>query len=151
MNTARVKPSKTSPDSKHYEYIGKRVALSGTTLDGKTLAQNELRGEWVCVHFWATWCGPCRSAIPKVVDDHDEFSKLGVKFVGVNLDDDKDKAKDFVASKGVSWPQIADRSLADSLGISAIPTSILVSPDGKVVEAASSSRMRSLISHQVKN
>jgi|GEM_PF-4748929 len=119
-------------------FKGKRPRLSGSTLKGRRVSPSDLRGKWTYVHFWATWCGPCRAATPKVASLKRRYEKKGVKFVGVNLDSDQDAAREFIKKHNIDWPQISGTSgkkLSQSLGVKGVPVSMFVSRDGVVVSA----------------
>lgn len=140
---------------KYKKYVGKSPNIMGRTLQGRSVSRGDLQGNWVYVHFWATWCGACRSAVPSVVAMQRKYERQGVKFVGVNMDTDQDAAKEYMKSKKITWPQIAqdkggwDSPLADSLGVSSIPVSVLISPSGKIVAADATGRLEKQIDAQL--
>jgi len=138
------KKSRTKEDSPYHAFVGKRLRPTGETLKGSSLSSQQLQGEWVYVHFWATWCGACRSDMPAVAADKKRLAKYGVKFVGLNLDDDVSAAKKYVQKERIDWPQISGakaESLASSLGVKSIPACFLVGPDGRIIEAGQSNRV----------
>lgn len=152
-----VRETRTPKDSKYFHLVGQRVSIDGTTLQGSAVSAGRLRGDWVFVHFWATWCGACRSSIPGMVLYEQEYAELGVKFVGVNMDKDKKLARDYIEKQEITWPQIEssggggwDTPLAKTLAIKSIPTCLLVSPDGKIVEAGRSGAVAKAIRHHLR-
>lgn len=68
--------------------VGKRApAFTTTTLAGKPLSLKSLRGKVVLLDFWATWCGPCRMAVPMLQSLHKRFAGRGLEVVGMSMDD----------------------------------------------------------------
>lgn len=113
--------------------------FEATTLAGKPFRLAELRGKVVLLDFWATWCAPCVAELPNVRKLHDQYSRDGLVVVGISFDRNADAARAFVADEHLDWTQIfaekADKSpLADIYGVSAIPATFLIGPDGKVID-----------------
>lgn len=112
-------------------------------IDVKDLDQNwvllsELKGEnYTVIDFWATWCKPCVSAIPKLNSIYKEFSDDGIEFIGVNVDGPRNQAKvkPFTKSLGILYPIVLDpnQELVDRYNISAFPTLIVLNNKGKEV------------------
>jgi len=94
----------------------------------------EFKDEVVFINFWATWCPPCIAEMPDIHDLYQEVSSEGVTFVMISLDDDFQKAKDFVKRKDFTFPiyQLAS-PLPKAFESSAIPTTFVLSPEGKIV------------------
>lgn len=112
-------------------------------IDVKDLDQNwvmlsDLQGDdYTVIDFWATWCKPCVSAIPKLNSIYQEFSGKGVEFIGVNVDGPRNQAKvkPFTKSLGVLYPIILDpnQELVDRYNVSAFPTLIVLNKKGEEV------------------
>ena len=69
--------------------------LSGTTLDGEPLDVGDLRGQVVVLNFWASWCAPCRAEAPTLDEVATRTAAQGVRFVGVNVKDERSSAQAF--------------------------------------------------------
>lgn len=115
---------------------GPAPAIVGTTLDGEEFDLESLRGRWVLVNFFATWCPPCLVEHPDLVEFHEFHAESGdVEVVSVAFQDDVENIEEFFAENGGEWPVLAEgvNSVAVSWGVTALPESFLVSPQGVVV------------------
>ena len=115
--------------------VGKPApAIKATTIDGDHFDLDALRGGWVLVNFFATWCGPCKVEQPELIRFAEEHS--GSDFVvSISLNEGPADAKKFFAANGGDWPVIAqgNGSIALDYGVIRLPESYLVDPDGIVV------------------
>lgn len=106
-------------------------------LSGKTHQLSDYRGKWVLVNFWATWCPPCLAEMPELSRMHDE--NLNIVVIGVNFwEEDLNRVKRFVDELLLEFPILVlpKPKQIKSLGeIVNLPTSVLVSPSGKVIRA----------------
>ncbi|GAB3636112.1 TlpA disulfide reductase family protein [Hymenobacter arcticus] len=111
------------------------------TPDGKNLSLKGMRGKYVLVDFWASWCGPCRQENPNVVKAYNQFKDKGKGFTvfSVSLDDDKDRWTKAIAADGLLWPNhVSDlkkwnNAAAAAYGVQSIPASFLLDPNGKII------------------
>ena len=115
-------------------------------LDGKDLSLSAYKGKVVLVNFWATWCEPCQVEIPELIEIQQKYAAKGFTILGVAMDDDgasvvtpwvKKERFDVNGSKSqMNYPiVIGNDAAADKFGgLIGLPTSILVSRDGKVIK-----------------
>jgi thiol-disulfide isomerase/thioredoxin len=120
----------------HPELARARMApnFTITTMEGKRIAFDDLQGKVVLLDFWATWCGPCREALPSIKNLARKFQDQPFVIVSISLDDDEAKWKEFVAKNEMSWPQYCDGGFTGSIsrmfGVDAIPHTFLMDGDG---------------------
>ncbi len=108
---------------------------------GKTSLAS-LKGKYVYIDVWATWCGPCRAEIPSLKKVEEKYQGKNIEFVSISVDVDKDheKWKTFVTDKQLEGIQLfADKNWQSDFvlayKINSIPRFILIDPNGKIVEA----------------
>lgn len=113
--------------------------VSMATLDGGTASLSALRGKLVLVNFWATWCAPCLQEIPLLVQMQDRYGARGLQILGPAMDD-PEQVKAMLPRLKIQYPILigetqipnAMDALGDTMG--ALPFSVLISPDGYVVD-----------------
>ncbi|MDE3135731.1 MAG: TlpA family protein disulfide reductase [Acidobacteriota bacterium] len=121
-------------------------AVSFQNLDGQSVTLAQYRGKVVLVNFWATWCEPCRSEIPELIQFQKEYGNKGFTVLGVAMDQEgKSVVAPFVAKPqfdvggqkvAMNYPIVlGNDSVATKFGgIIGLPTSYVISKDGKVVK-----------------
>lgn len=113
-------------------------AFSVTTLDGRQVSLDSLAGKVVLIDFWATWCGPCREALPKIREIAQKFSGEPLVVMSISLDNDEGKWKDFVAKNNMTWLQYRDGGFEGSIsrlfGVESIPHTFTIDADGVLQE-----------------
>ncbi|MBA9077349.1 TlpA disulfide reductase family protein [Rufibacter quisquiliarum] len=105
---------------------------------GQEVALSSLRGKYVLIDFWASWCGPCRKENPNVVRMYNKYKDKGFEIYGVSLDQDRDKWLKAIENDKLTWPHVSDlkgwESAAGQLyGVTAIPQTVLLDREGKII------------------
>lgn len=112
--------------------------ISLPTPDGNQVSLQSLRGQYVLVDFWASWCGPCRRVNPSLVDAYKSYSDKNFTILGVSLDYKKDKWLEAINADKLSWMHISDLKGWESIAartynVQAIPANFLLDPEGKII------------------
>jgi peroxiredoxin len=101
-------------------------------LDGRTVRLADLKGKVVLVEFWATWCPPCREAIPSLERLHRTYGGRGLVTLGVSLDEDRwDSVASFARENGITYTVLrGDESVSSAYAVRMIPLTVLVNKEG---------------------
>jgi len=113
-------------------------AFSFTAIDGTRITMDGLQGKVVLLDFWATWCAPCREAIPHVRNMIRKFHGEPLVVISISLDTDQQKWKEFVKENEMTWLQYCDGgfggSIARSFSVTSIPHTFTIDADGVLQE-----------------
>jgi thiol-disulfide isomerase/thioredoxin len=118
--------------------------FSAISLDGEPVELSALRGKFVFLEFWATWCGPCIPEVPYLIEAYEEYGgRDDFIMIGISLDMDEERLRSFVNAEDIEWTQIQDRhrneykwngEIAHSYAVgNGIPKSFLIDKDGVIV------------------
>ena len=118
----------TAPDFTLADTDGKPVKFSGLSGSGK----------YLLLDFWTGWCGPCRRENPNLVRVYEKYKGKGFDIFAVSLDKQKEQWLKAIADDKLTWTHVSDLKFWDSApaklyGVRAIPSNVLIGPDGKIV------------------
>ena len=160
----QLRPSEIDPDHQRaLRYISRpelaraRMAppFSVTTLDGRQISLDDLQGKVVLLDFWATWCGPCRDALPHMKKLAKNFEGEPLVVLSISLDRNEKEWKDFIAKNEMTWPQYRDGyfggPIARMFSVDAIPHTFTIDADGvlqdeHIGDASIEGKLKKLIS-----
>ena len=134
-NSERLHNMKTSvPGNVYKDIISKDP-------EGNEIALSEYagKGKYVLLDFWASWCPPCREEMPNLVSLYEKYKDKNFELVGYSLDQAEDAWKNGIEKLNMTWPQMSDCEFWDSpavklYAVQSIPCTILIDPEGKIIE-----------------
>lgn len=139
------------PGSKYVQRLNERVeGKTGLTVgsyapditleqpDGKALSLSSLRGKYVLVDFWASWCRPCRAENPVMVALYSRYKTNGFEILGVSLDESRNQWLRAIQVDGLPWRHVSDRQgaagpAAQAYHVDAIPMTVLLDKSGRIM------------------
>ena len=143
--TDRVKQSAPGLELKNAVEALAAVSIGGTapditlmTPDSTELSLSSLRGHYVLLDFWASWCGPCMGEVPHLKKTYDEFRKKGFEIYGVSFDEDRGDWLGAVEQNDMNWLHVSevkgfDNQAAKDYAIQGIPSNFLIDGQGTIV------------------
>lgn len=137
----RDSASSQQEESSSSLFVGTRLEMTGTFLDGTAYRSEEYEGKVVLLDFWATWCPPCRrELLTNLVPLYRKFHSSGFEIIGISCDSDAETVQDFAHKNKVAWKHILEpnaktngRLLSNYFGVEYIPFTVLIGRDGKIV------------------
>ena len=118
---------------RHYE-TGMAPVFNLTDIDGEPFTLQSARGQWVFLHFWASWCGPCRAEMPAIQRLASKIDGEAFRIVLVNTAEDEDTIFSFLGEIGMDMKSLmdADGQVTEQYKPRGLPTTILIDPAGQV-------------------
>ncbi len=108
-------------------------------LEGRDVRLSAYRGKVILLDFWATWCGPCKVEIPGFIDLYSRYRTQGLEVLGFGVDDPVPALKQYAQQMKMNYPVLVGQGRDDVLNafgpMSGLPTTFLISRDGKVCES----------------
>jgi peroxiredoxin len=112
-------------------------SVAAVDLAGAPVRLEDLRGRYVLVDFWATWCAPCIVELPRLQSTYARYHPRGFEIVAVSLDETRSAVVDFVKARKLPWKQVhnatAQGDLVEAFGVKNIPATFLIDPKGTIV------------------
>ena len=106
------------------------------SLDGEQITLSQYRGHPVIINFWATWCPPCRSEMPAIVQEYERYKGRGLVVLAVDNGEDPEKVVPFREAYRMTFPVLLDKAMrvAEMYHIRALPTTFFIAPDGTITD-----------------
>lgn len=106
--------------------------------NGEKIALSSLRGKYVFIDFWASWCGPCRAEVPHLVKAYEKYHSKGFEIYGVSIDEKPEAWKKAMNDLKMTWVQVIDTegwnsSVVPQYAIAGIPCTMLLDKEGNII------------------
>ncbi len=113
----------------------KAPAFNIKAIDGKTISLAKLKGKYVLLDFWATWCGPCMAEMPFIKEIRKNYASDKLVMIGISQDHDFKKLKQVIKQQCMNWLHFFDKEadISRLYGVDAFPTLILLNEEGKII------------------
>jgi len=131
--TLNASNSKLPFGIRHYD-IGSAKNFSLNDIDGEKVELKHSKGRWVFLHFWASWCGPCREEMPAIQRLADKMKGEKFQIIMINTAEDEDTVFEFLGTINVDLNSLldVDGQVTEVWKPRGLPTSFLINPDGQV-------------------
>jgi thiol-disulfide isomerase/thioredoxin len=118
---------------RHYE-TGPAPEFTVKDMDGEPFSLASTRGKWVFLHFWASWCGPCRKEMPSIQKMADMFNNDKMLIVLINTAENEDTIFSFLGELGMDMNSLMDVDglVTEKYKPRGLPTTVLIDPNGMV-------------------
>ena len=105
-------------------------------MDGETHTLDDLKGKFVLVNFWATWCNPCKVEMPLLEKLHQTLKSDKFTVLGLHVGPGPENIDEFKKLMPISFPIYVDMDLEVNWGVPGLPTTFLMNPEGKLIYRA---------------
>jgi thiol-disulfide isomerase/thioredoxin len=123
-----------------------------STLQGRRVSLKQLAGRVVVMDFWATWCEPCRAALPDLRELTKKYPAEKLILISVSVDKDDGAWREFVGKEKMDWAQYrdADHKIREAFGIRSYPTYLVIDGDGIIKERYTGFNPEESVVHRLK-
>lgn len=123
----------------------KHISVNDLIFDFNLLDSNDkqfytksLKGKWILIDFWASWCGPCREQLPELKKIYEENRKNNFEIIGVSIDEEKSRWINALDMEKLSWINVNENKgfngkIAIKYNVDSIPINYLINPDGRII------------------
>lgn len=114
----------------------------GQTLTGEQMNSQSLKGKYVLLDFWASWCKPCIEELKNIKQANEDYSNNKLEIVGILIDEKMEKVQNIIDIYQITWLQILDSAdiIKNKFSVEGIPDPVLISPEGIIIERGQSLR-----------
>ena len=123
------------PNQQHSLYRQISPEFTVSSIEGDVYKLSDMKGKYVLLEFWATWCSPCVKDLPNVQNIRDKYSSEELVILGISRDFDINDLREFIEEKHYTFINIHDKEneMASLFNVSGIPMNFLINPEGKIV------------------
>lgn len=121
--------------------VWKAPAINTKDLSGKNFSLEALKGKFVFINFWGTWCGPCKADHPELKNVYEQYKNKNIEFVSIAYDANAEVVRNYLAKEKMNWTSLFVHnkkqeevtSIIDEYGVNGFPDYFLINPDGDIV------------------